>query len=139
MELVDTDSRRALPLARLSVAVNVQCFIAEVKSLRSLCNHQTTVLMTFSNDSDRVLEGELVFPLPEGGFVSGYGLDVEGQIVPGGVICARELLLILVLVIVSKTQSRVAFETTGGSNSCGMIEQTVGNVYKTRIYPLPAR
>eukprot|EP01125_Pyxidicula_operculata_P003671 TRINITY_DN1487_c2_g1_i2.p2 TRINITY_DN1487_c2_g1~~TRINITY_DN1487_c2_g1_i2.p2 ORF type:complete len:1435 (-),score=386.19 TRINITY_DN1487_c2_g1_i2:4641-8945(-) len=39
-------------------------------------------------------------------------------------------------VIVTKRDSRVAFETTGGNESCGMIEQTVGNVYKTRIYPL---
>lgn len=34
---------------------------------------KTTVYMSFFNPHDRVLEGELEFPLPEGATVSGYG------------------------------------------------------------------
>lgn len=40
--------------------------------------------MTFQNPTDKVMEGELVFPLPDGGIISGYGLDVDGVLVPGG-------------------------------------------------------
>ena len=37
---------------------------------------ETTMTMVFRNPHDRVLEGELLFPLPEGATVSGYGLSV---------------------------------------------------------------
>ena len=47
---------------------------------------------TFGTD----LEGELVFPLPEGTTVSGYGLDIDGVVVDG--------------VVVTKEKARVAFE-----------------------------
>ena len=42
---------------------------------------RTTMEMTFGNPHDQDLEGELIFPLPDGAALSGYGLDVEGQMV----------------------------------------------------------
>ena len=40
-------------------------------------NIATTVMtMTFHNSSNRVLEGELTFPMPEGVSVSRYALDI---------------------------------------------------------------
>src|SRR5258708_2730933 len=38
----------------------------------------TTLDITFENDLDRVLEGELVLTLPDGGAVSSFALDVGG-------------------------------------------------------------
>src|SRR6185369_4151227 len=37
---------------------------------------QVEQTMTFHNPNSRALEGELVFPLPEGATVSGYALDI---------------------------------------------------------------
>lgn len=58
---------------------------------------KTRFEMTFYNDSNATLAGELVFPLPEGAIVSGYGLDIDGEIVDG--------------VVVEKQRARIAFET----------------------------
>jgi len=114
LELVDGDSKKPLKLISFELHVRLECFLSE-----------TTATMTFFNESDKVLDGELLFPLPENGYVTGYSLDMNGVLVDG--------------VIVSKQDGRVAFETTGGNNSCGMIEQAVGNVYKTRVYPVPPK
>jgi hypothetical protein len=44
-------------------------------------NIATTVMtMTFLNNSNRILEGELTFPMPEGVSISRYALDIDGII-----------------------------------------------------------
>ena len=42
---------------------------------------QTEITMTFYNPNRIQLAGDLVFPLPEGVTVSGYALDIEGEMV----------------------------------------------------------
>ena len=85
-----------------------------------------TYEMTFYNDQDRILEGELYFPLGEGQSVSHFELEVNGKM--------REA------VIVEKTKGRVAFESTVRVKiDPGLIEWTKGNSFKTRIYPIPAK
>jgi hypothetical protein len=80
--------------------------------------------LRFHNPNGRDLEGELVFPLPDGAAVCGYALDVNGDLVDG--------------VVVPKEKARVAFETeTRRRVDPGLVEYVKGNVYKTRIYPLP--
>jgi Ca-activated chloride channel homolog len=87
---------------------------------------QVTMTLTFTNDADRVLEGELVFPLPENATVSGYGLDVNGVVVDA---CTIE-----------KEKARVVFETEVRKGiDPGMIEQVQGNNFRTRVYPIPAK
>lgn len=89
----------------------------------SLC--QTTMTLTFSNDANRVLEGELVFPLPENATICAYALDVGGQMVES--------------VTVSKEKARRVFETEVRKGiDPGMIEQVQGNNFRTRIFPIPA-
>lgn len=79
----------------------------------------------FFNPGGRVLEGELVFPLPDGAVVTGYALDVDGAMTDG--------------VVVPKDEARIAFETeTRRGIDPGIAEQVGGNLYRTRIYPLPA-
>ncbi len=104
-----------LPLARLEVEAKVYGIIAE-----------TTMTMTFFNRSHRILEGELVFPLPEGSTVSGYALDINGKMVDG--------------VVVEKKKARVVFEKeTRRRIDPGLVEWVKGNTFRTRVYPLPAR
>ena len=82
--------------------------------------------MTFYNDQDRILEGQLYFPLSESQSVSHFELEVNGKM--------REA------VIVEKTKGRVAFESTVRAKiDPGLIEWTKGNSFKTRIYPIPAK
>jgi tetratricopeptide (TPR) repeat protein len=87
---------------------------------------ETTTTLTFSNPNDRVLEGDLRFPLPEGATVSGFGLDVNGQLVDG--------------VPVEKHEARITYETELRKGiDPGLMEHVAGDNYRTRIYPIPAR
>jgi Ca-activated chloride channel family protein len=86
---------------------------------------RTRMTITFDNPHPRILEGELVFPLPEGSTVSGYGLDVGGEIVDG--------------VVVARREARVAFEKEVRKGvDPGLVEWIRGNVFRARVYPLPA-
>ena len=81
--------------------------------------------ITFGNPNGRVLEGELEFPLPEGASVCGYALDVDGHLREG--------------VVVKKNEARIAFEAEVKAGvDPGLVEHTKGNMWNTRIYPLPA-
>ena len=70
---------------------------ADLNAIVSGTLAETTLMLTFANAKDRVLGGELVFPLPEGATVTGYGLDVNGIMVDG--------------VAVEKQRARVVYET----------------------------
>ena len=84
----------------------------------------TTIV--FGNPNGRVLEGELEFPLPEGASVCGYALDVNGRLREG--------------VIVKKDEARIAFEAEVKAGvDPGIVEHVKGNLWKTRLYPIPAR
>lgn len=81
--------------------------------------------LSFHNPNGRQLEGDLIFPLPDGAAVSGYALDIQGTMVDG--------------VIVPKEKARVAFETEVRRKvDPGLVEHVKGNLYRTRIFPLPA-
>ena len=84
--LVDHDGKmESLGLVRLEIDVHIVGFIAE-----------TSATMTFANPSGTATEGDLYFPVPEGATVSGYALDIKGQMVDG--------------VSVEKTYAREVFE-----------------------------
>ena len=85
----------------------------------------TTYDMTFHNPNSRILEGEFTFPLQDGQKVTRYALDVNGKLREG--------------VVVEKEKARTAYENTIRQQiDPGIIEKTVGNNYKTRIYPIPS-
>ncbi len=82
--------------------------------------------MTFYNGLDRVLEGELAFPLAQGQSVTNLAMDLNGKL--------REA------VIVEKELGRVAYENTIKQRiDPALLEQTKGNNYKVRVYPIPAK
>lgn len=80
----------------------------------------------FTNPNPRTMAGELEFPIPDGAFVCGYALEVNGEMIPG-VVCEKE-------------KARVAFENeTRKGVDPGIVEQVKGNVWKTRIFPLNSK
>jgi Flp pilus assembly protein TadD len=87
---------------------------------------ETTQKVVFHNPNSRVLEGDLEFPLPDGATVSGFALDIGGQMVDG--------------VVVGKDKARVVLETEIRKGiDPGLVEQVRGNLYRARVYPIPAR
>ena len=86
---------------------------------------EATLTLTFANTQGRVLGGELVFPLPEGATVTGYGLEINGRMVDG--------------VAVGRQQARVIYEKELHKGvDPGLVELAAGNVFRTRLYPVPA-
>ncbi|MBI1373663.1 MAG: DUF2135 domain-containing protein [Phycisphaera sp.] len=86
---------------------------------------QTTVTLAFQSTLKTVLDGELVFPLPEGAVLRNYGLDIDGRIVDG--------------VVVERDKARVSYETEVRKGiDPGLVEQVTGNNFRTRVWPIPA-
>lgn len=107
-------SEQPVILKALDVQVKVTGLFAE-----------TTQTLIFFNPNHRDLEGELRFPLPDNAMVCGYALDVQGEMVDG--------------VVVPKAKARRVLETEIRKGvDPGLIEQVQGNLYTTRIYPVPA-
>lgn len=96
----------------------------ETKILGNLAS--TTATYIFYNPSDRILEGKLTLPLPEGVSISGYALDINGSL--------RDA------VPVPKERAKEIFESIEKRNiDPGIIEKVAGNNFRTRIYPITAR
>jgi len=86
---------------------------------------QTRISLEFHNPNRRVLEGELQFPLADGQQISGFALDINGEL--------RDA------VPVPKDRGRHVFEEIARRGvDPGLLEQTAGNQFRLRIYPLPA-
>lgn len=106
---------RPLQVQRVSIEIQILGCIAETR--------QT---LTFHNPQDRALAGDFCFPIPAGSTVSGYALDIDGRMVDG--------------VAVRKAKARIAFdkEVRKGVDP-GLVEWTQGNVFRTRVFPIPAK
>ncbi|WP_230380166.1 VIT domain-containing protein [Kaistella gelatinilytica] len=89
-------------------------------------NISTTVAtMVFKNNSSRILEGRITFPLPENVSVSGYALDINGKL--------RNA------VPVEKARAKEVFESIEKRRvDPGILEKVEGNNFRTRIYPVLA-
>ena len=85
----------------------------------------TTLDLVFRNPNHRVLEGTFALPLLDGQSVTRFALDI------GGVL--REA------VPVDKVKGRVVFEEIQRRRvDPGLLEQTAGNNYRARVFPIPA-
>ncbi len=105
----------AVKLVDLKVAVSIFGNIAK-----------TSMTMTFENTTNRDLEGELTFPMPEGVSVSGYALDINGKL--------RQA------VPVDKNKGTEVFESIETRRvDPGLLEKVEGNNFRSRIYPLPSK
>ncbi len=113
--------RIVVPEARVPIRLQRVSVQAEVLGRAA----QTRVELVFFNPNDRQLEGELQFPLRDGQVVTGFALDINGEL--------REA------VPVEKARGQEVFEEiTRRRVDPALMEQTQGNNYKLRIYPLPA-
>ncbi len=107
-------NREQLAVAMLEVNVDMLGDIAD-----------TEVTVTFKNTRNEILEGEFVMPLPKGATVSSYALDVNGKMREG--------------VAVRSYTARWAYEwVKRGRVDPGYVEREEGNVYRTKIFPIPA-
>lgn len=126
--LPDVQTQPVFPRMIIQKGEKDQCVViskAEVQSrvMGPLC--ETIVTMTFHNPNNRVLEGELYYPLPQGAVMQGYALDVNGAMVDG--------------VPVTKEKARVVFEEEQRRGiDPGLVEWSGGNQFKTRVHPIPA-
>ncbi len=94
---------------------------AEIHGTQAL----TRIELGFFNPNSRVLEGELQFPLLNSQQVIGLAMDLDGQL--------REA------VPVEKGKGRQVFEEVIRQRiDPALLEQTPGNNYKLRVYPIPA-
>lgn len=85
-----------------------------------------TATMTFLNPNRRPLEGDLEFPLADRATVCGYALDIAGRMVDG--------------VVVGKDRGRVILESEARRRvDPGLVEQVRGNLFRTRVTPIPAQ
>lgn len=101
--------------------VSLQKLDLQVKIVGNIST--TVATMTFYNNSSRILEGRLTFPLPENVSIAGYALDINGKL--------RNA------VPVEKTKAKEVFETIEKRNvDPGIIEKVDGNNFRTRIYPI---
>ncbi len=79
--------------------------------------------IVFTNRNNRDMAGDLELPLPEGAFVCGYSLEINGEMIPG--------------VVCEKDKARVAFENEERKYvDPGIVEHVKGNVWRTRIFPI---
>ncbi len=85
----------------------------------------TEIALQFYNPNSRILEGELQFPLLDGQQILSFAMDVNGKL--------REA------VPVEKARGQAVFEDiTRVRIDPGLLEQTQGNNFKLRVYPIPA-
>lgn len=85
---------------------------------------QTAMTLTFRNNSNRRLEGNLRFPLPANSIITGYALDIGSEMVEG--------------VAVEKERGRQVFEAIKAQRiDPGLLEWENRDCFKTRIFPIP--
>lgn len=85
----------------------------------------TEISMSFYNPNNRILEGELQFPLLDGQQILSFAMDVNGRL--------REA------VPVEKARGQAVFEDiTRVRIDPGLLQITQGNNFKLRVYPIPA-
>ncbi len=113
----DEDTGQYLPLRIDELKIDIKA-VANIAT--------TTMSMSFYNDLDRVLEGQLSFPLGEGQTVSRFAMDVSGKLREG--------------VVVEKAKGRQVFESIVREQiDPGLLEWTKGNNFRSRVYPIPAK
>jgi len=85
----------------------------------------STWTMTFENKSNRIMEGNLTFPLGEGIAVDRYAIDINGKM--------RDA------VPVEKAKATTVFEDISRRKvDPGILEKVEGNSFRTRVYPINA-
>src|SRR5690606_15291402 len=86
---------------------------------------RTTIEQSFVNNTGEVLEGQFHFPLPADASISGFGMWIGSELVEADV--------------VEKQRAREIYETIlREKRDPGLLEWSGGNLFKARVYPIPA-
>src|SRR4029079_7076031 len=86
---------------------------------------RTTIEESFVNQTNGRLEGQFLFPLPQDASISGFGMWIGDQLVEADV--------------VEKERAREIYETIlRERRDSGLLEWAGGNIFKARVYPIPA-
>ncbi|MRR09062.1 hypothetical protein EG831_03025, partial [bacterium] len=115
------------PLLRIADAAAQPVRLAAMKVESRVVGRlaRSTLELTFRNPNNRILEGELQFPLLEGQQVTAFALDFDGK--------WRDA------VPVEKAKGQQVFEdVTRARIDPALLEATQGNNFKLRVYPIPA-
>ncbi|MDL2316300.1 DUF2135 domain-containing protein [Desulfovibrio sp. OttesenSCG-928-A18] len=113
--LVVRGAEREVQLSSLAIQTTIQDGFAE-----------SALEMVFSNPNDRILEGELRFPLRPGQAISGLALDINGEMRQASV--------------VEKARGQEVFEeVTRQQVDPALLEAVQGDSYRLRLYPIPAK
>lgn len=108
---------------KLSTEVYLQSLDIQVDVIGNVASTKFT--MVFKNRTSKILEGELLFPMPDGVTVSSYALDINGRM--------RDA------VPVEKAKATQVFEEIEQRRvDPGLLERVEGNNFRTRIYPIPS-
>jgi hypothetical protein len=108
----DAKDRRDLAISVLDIDVTVRGSIAE-----------TVVSATFTNPGTDILEGRFVMDMAPGSAVTGYALDVNGQMIDG--------------VLESRYKAAEAYQTRVNRRiDPGLVEVDHSDRFETRIYPI---
>ncbi len=114
--------RPVVTAAGAAVPVKLEHADVTVETAGSLA--RTTIVLTLRNPNNRRLEGSLDFPLRPGQQVTAFALDIDGVL--------RDA------VPVPKERGRQVFESIERRNvDPALLEQTAGNHFRLRVYPLP--
>lgn len=115
VRLVTPDARQPIQLRRVAVQTEIAGLAVA-----------TRIELEVYNPNDRVLESVLEFPLLEGQTVTGFALDIDGELRPA--------------VPVAKDKGQQVFEdVTRARVDPALLESTGGQNYKLRIYPIAAK
>jgi hypothetical protein len=107
---------RDLAIRHLDIAIEVHGGVAA-----------TTLTASFINSGSQPLEGDFAFDLPAGAVVTGYALDVNGQMVDGVLAAARQA-------------KKVYERAVRRGVDPGLAEVTRANAFTNRVFPiLPQR
>lgn len=110
----DEVMERDLAIEKLDIRVNVHGGIAE-----------TTLTATFANPLDDDLEGRFSLNMARGAAVTGYALDIEGEMIDG--------------VLETRYNAAAAYQARVNAGiDPGLVEVDYTDRFETRIYPIPA-
>jgi hypothetical protein len=90
---------------------------------------RTEVEEVFQNDTDQVLEGRYVFPLPGDASISRLGLWVNGKLVEGEMVEAKRAAMIFKSIVDDTVRPR----------DPALLEWVKGSEFSLKVFPLPAR
>src|SRR5829696_8759127 len=107
-----TPRKETLRMGKLDIDVDI-----------SGASARTVVTAQFQNPSSRPVEGDFTFDMPRGSLISGYALDIGGQMVDG--------------VLVGQRQAKQAFEAQVRRGvDPGIAQVTRSGAFKTRVFPI---